>query len=80
LDAPLGQPLEKVLAAGADSRALDIECIASHGVFTRNGANFRLTTEKKAATVFLLEFIARLQDLGTVPMIDVRAYARWLER
>jgi hypothetical protein len=26
----------------------------------------------------LFELIARLQTLATVPMIDVRAYARWL--
>ena len=32
----------------------------------------------KPATAFLLELIARLQAIATVPMIDVRAYARWL--
>jgi hypothetical protein len=36
--------------------------------------------ERKPATAFLLELIARLQELATVPMIDVRAYARWLEK
>jgi hypothetical protein len=34
----------------------------------------------KAAAAFLLELIARLQVSGTVPMIDVRAYTRWLAR
>jgi hypothetical protein len=33
----------------------------------------------KPATAFLLELIARLQEKATVPMIDVRAYARWLD-
>lgn len=28
----------------------------------------------------LLELIARLQELATVPMIDIRAYAEWLEK
>jgi hypothetical protein len=28
---------------------------------------------------FLFELIARLQAIATVPMIDVRAYAEWLE-
>ena len=32
----------------------------------------------KPATAFLLELIARLQATATVPMIDVRAYTRWL--
>jgi hypothetical protein len=31
------------------------------------------------ATAFLLELIARLQGVATVPMIDVRAYERWLD-
>jgi hypothetical protein len=34
----------------------------------------------KPATAFLLELIARLQDLGTVPRLDVRAYAAWLAK
>jgi len=34
----------------------------------------------KPATAFLLELIARLQNSATVPMIDTRAYARWLEQ
>jgi len=37
-----------------------------------------VTPQGKAATAFLLELIARLQDSATVPMIDVRAYAKWL--
>lgn len=38
-----------------------------------------LVPHAKAATAFLFELIARLQASATVPMIDVRAYARWLE-
>jgi hypothetical protein len=38
----------------------------------------RILLQGKPATAFLLELIARLQDLATVPMIDVRAYAKWL--
>lgn len=33
----------------------------------------------KEATGFLLELIARFQEKATVPMIVVRAYARWLD-
>ena len=32
----------------------------------------------KPATAFLFELIARLQSIATVPMIDIRAYAKWL--
>jgi hypothetical protein len=52
-----------------------------HGIFFRVADDrFVLAPEKKPATAFLLELIARLQELATVPMIDVRAYARWLEK
>jgi hypothetical protein len=38
-----------------------------------------VTIKGKPATAFLLELIARLQNSATVPMIDTRAYARWLD-
>ena len=38
----------------------------------------REVRRSKPATAFLFELIARLQDVATVPMIDVRAYASWL--
>jgi hypothetical protein len=76
---PLGDSLKTVLEAGVDERRLDIGCIAAHGLFycDKDGRHSTLA-RPKAATAFLLELIARLQDSATVPMIDVRAYARWL--
>lgn len=77
--APLGQPLLEALAAAASDDHLDIGCVAVHGVFWRDENGSYIVTEKgKPATAFLLELIARLQATATVPMIDVRAYARWL--
>jgi hypothetical protein len=77
---PLGEPLATSLEAGDQGDHLDLGCIAAHGIFYRRGDSYSLVPEKKAATSFLLELIARLQELATVPMIDVRAYARWLEK
>ncbi len=34
----------------------------------------------KPATAFLFKLISQLQFSGTVPMIDVQAYAQWLAR
>lgn len=76
----LGEPLLESLAGGSQEDQLDIGCVAAHGIFYKSGDEFTLSNEKKAATAFVLELIARLQELATVPMIDVRAYARWLER
>jgi Domain of unknown function (DUF6602) len=75
----LGEPLKTALEGGEQADSLDIGCIAANGVFQRSGQAVSLIPEKKAATAFLLELIARLQELATVPMVDVRAYAKWLE-
>jgi hypothetical protein len=39
---------------------------------------YKVVPRGKPATAFLFELIARLQELATVSMIDVRAYAKWL--
>lgn len=76
---PLGESLQKALESGVGERGLDIGCIAAHGLFSCDSAGCVTSESKpKAATAFLLELIARLQSSATVPMIDVRAYARWL--
>ena len=77
---PLGDALQEALSNGDTLSRLDIGCVAAHGIFCRADGEFVLAAEKKPATAFLLELIARLQELATVPMIDVRAYARWLKK
>lgn len=37
-------------------------------------------SENKPATAFLLKLIALFQFGGTVPMIDIDAYGKWLAR
>jgi Domain of unknown function (DUF6602) len=76
---PLGSALVKALKQGGEAERLDMGCVAAHGTFTWDAAGFHAIIPKgKPATAFLLELIARLQELATVPMIDVRAYAKWL--
>jgi hypothetical protein len=76
----LGEALEKALSNMPEESRLDLGCVAAHGVFACDpNACYVLTLSDKAATVFLFELIARLQTVATVPMIDVSAYARWLE-
>ena len=76
---PLGTPLTDALAAADVAGKLDLGCVAAHGMFScdENGC-YALAPQGRPATAFLFELIARLQTLATVPMIDVRAYARWL--
>lgn len=77
---PLGSSLSKALRADLGNGRLDIGCIAAHGhfYFDRATADYAFVTENKPATAFLLKLIAQLQFSGTVPMIDVEAYAKWL--
>jgi hypothetical protein len=74
----MGQPLLDALV-GDTERRLDIGCVAAHGIFECDAAGcHHLKQQGKPATAFLFELIARLQTSGTVPMIDIRAYAKWL--
>lgn len=77
---PLGKSLLTALEVGDARGRLDIGCAARHGTFwcKKPNGKYIVTPSDQAATVFLFELIARLQQLATVPMIDVRAYARWL--
>jgi hypothetical protein len=77
---PLGPPLEAALAQGDDVGRLDLGCVAAHGHFAldQTSGAYEFHREGKPATAFLFKLISRLQFSGTVPMIDVQAYARWL--
>lgn len=79
---PMGQSLSKALTGGVGEHQLDIGCVASHGHFFRDPASgaYSFETESKPATAFLFKLIAQLQFSGTVPMIDIDAYARWLTK
>jgi hypothetical protein len=76
---PLGKPLEEALQNGDPAGRLDLGCIAAHGAYALDPSGaLILSPQGKPAAAFLLELIARLQAVATVPMIDIRAYARWL--
>lgn len=77
---PIGRTMIDVLNLGNGNRRLDLGCIAAHGIWRYDDSQHSYATiqQGKPATAFLLELIARLQTSATVPMIDVRAYAKWL--
>ncbi len=78
---PLGDSLITALSKDTAEGLLNIGCVASHGTFGCDDAScYSVYPPGKPATAFLLELIARLQSLGTVPMIDTRAYAQWLTK
>lgn len=77
---PLGPSFDQALSRDKGEGRLDIGCVATHGHFffdvTKDG--YQMVTEGKPATAFLFRLISQLQFSGTVPMIDVEAYGKWL--
>ncbi|WP_022951181.1 DUF6602 domain-containing protein [Leucothrix mucor] len=76
---PFGDAFHKAVSLDGNGN-LDLGCVASHGFFHFNQKNktYIVDTERKPATAFLFRLISQLQLCGTVPMIDVEAYAHWL--
>jgi len=78
---PLGASFEKALLTATGDRQLDLGCVASHGHFFRAEKDgYHFVDGNKPATAFLFRLISRLQFSGTVPMIDIDAYAEWLAK
>ena len=76
----LGKPFQNALGNTEGNDRLDIGCIAAHGYFhlDREGSRYEIHCGGKTATAFLFKLISQLQFSGTVPMIDIQAYAEWL--
>lgn len=77
----LGKPLIDGLKVNANAERLEFGCVAAHGYFHRDGSSgdYSVVQGGKPATSFLFKLISELQFSGTVPMIDVQAYAAWLD-
>lgn len=75
-----GAPLKRALDVSDEIERLDMGCVAAHGHFTFDpkAKDYTFTPEGRPATAFLFNLISTLQFSGTVPMIDIQAYGRWL--
>ena len=78
----LGAPLLKALASGHEDDRLNFGCVAAQGYFDVDGTGSQYEIYKggKPVVAFLFKLISQLQFSGTVPMIDVQAYAKWLSQ
>lgn len=74
---PFGDTMHQHLRNDLGQGRLDLGCVADAGLFTFNASDqtFSLAPTSRPATRFIFELIARLQEMATVPMLDVRAYA-----
>jgi hypothetical protein len=75
---PIGEALN--VALSKDNGCLNLGCIAAHGYFKYNQDTnlYDFIRGSKPATAFLFMLISQLQFSGTVPMIDIIAYSKWL--
>jgi hypothetical protein len=74
----IGEALKTALSIMPGS--INLGCIAAHGHFyyKPKESEYELVSEGKPATAFLFKLISMLQFSGTVPMIDVMEYSKWL--
>ncbi|MBD77336.1 MAG: hypothetical protein CL840_00180 [Crocinitomicaceae bacterium] len=74
-----GDPIKNVLET--NKGGLDFGCVAAHGYFffDKNQKKYEYQNSGKPATDFLFKLISQLQFSGTVPMIDIMAYSKWIK-
>jgi len=75
----LGKPLSKALDDETEAGRIDIGCVSSHGYFFLDkDDNYVINRGGKSTTLFLFKLISKLQSSGTVPMIDIETYSKWI--
>jgi len=79
---PLGIPFQKALIELTDNQRLDFGITADHGYFEITYKDDGLEVERflksRALAAFLIRLLAKLQKLGTVPVIDYDVYSKIL--
>lgn len=78
----IGCSFIKALNEEQQNGKLDCGCVAEYGFFylMKGCKEYVVSSNGKPITEFLFWLIHKLQSSGTVPMINVQAYARWLHR
>jgi hypothetical protein len=80
---PLGSKFESVLTALSKDQKLNFGCALQSGAFEilsdgKNELSVRKSKSSDSLIFFFLTLLSRLQQLGTVPAIDIKEYANSL--
>ncbi|MDD4363265.1 MAG: hypothetical protein PHD33_03530 [Atribacterota bacterium] len=65
-----------------ENSQVDIGCILEKGSFIvdyRNGVSIKISSKEESLIFFFLNLLIKLQDLGTVPSMDIYSYAKVLD-
>lgn len=76
---PFGQSFESAMSAGKDHSMVNLTCVAQSGVFELDDKTQTSKITDRAVTYFFFRLLSILQQKATVPMMDVMAYAAWLD-
>jgi len=82
---PLGRGLASALASLADIERINLGCALNQGSFTvyyheKTKPMIHTSPSEEALITFLIALLTHLQKLGTVPALDLSAYARVLDK
>ncbi len=75
---PFGQPFEKQMQEANPASMINLICVAAEGFFEL-GDDVQAYQKQKPVTLFFFRVISLLQQKGTAPMMDIMAYAKWLD-
>jgi hypothetical protein len=79
---PFGEPFQDCLKSFDDYSQVDTGCIIDTAGFLIDynpAISFKVSTNEEALIFFFLKLLVNLQNLGTVPAMDIDAYARALD-
>lgn len=80
---PFGEPFTEAIAGSPKQGRIDLGCTMTQGSFEvkYEGTNPYIATKPKdnALVFFFMRLLARLQELGTVPAMNVAEYLRAIE-
>lgn len=77
----LGKPFSDLILSLPEYRRLDLGCSLQHGAFetivnSGEPVKAEVSEQKTALVFFFMRLLHRLQQLGTVPAIDLREYTK----
>jgi len=77
---PFGEPFQSCMNQLEEHDQIDIGCVLEKASFTIDykelAFSFELSTQEEALIYFFLKLLTNLQKLGTVPAMNIEAYAR----
>jgi|ERR1700688_592475 len=77
---PFGEPFKRALAELGAQQKIDIGCALEHGAFELKDDGLHVCRLSSDALIyFFMRLFAKLQELGTVPPMDVERYSRQIE-